>query len=322
MRSFALWYSLQDDTIKEAKEISVHINFWNIKNKYSFDFGFLLEDLSKVKKMSLYVPFKLKIDDIKDLGSVISKNNKLVNSIFNENFTVTAGEPKKLVVNGNGNKDEFVIYSLDIKDQVKVLEVNAPGSIVEINLNNIPLNEKKRFYFRLRIETKNKIALVDDQIKGISVFSDQFTNTEIIDFRFNDIRSCSDEIREKYEKGQKFKYIAIHYLLMRDASDIIIYNGREISSRVLETDLWKNYIDEISHTMIAYHLKKKAKKIYNENENKYYIKEYIDDFSELIRFQYKKGTKLIFLIYIFVAILIGACSGILGNLATKVLGIN
>lgn len=319
MRSFALWYSSQNEQCEEEKEISVHINLWNKNNdkskNYCFDFGFLIEDISNIKMLYLYVPFKVKKDNIKDLGSVISKNNKLVSAIFNENFTTTAGKTKKLVVNGNSSKPKFVIYSLETKEQIKIMEINSPGSILEINLNNISVEkDTKRFYFRIRIEACNKdIKLIDDQVKGISIFSDQFTNTEIIDFRINDIRSCSDEVRERFEKSKKFNISAIHYLILRDANDIIIYNGNEISSRILEHDLWKDYIDGINHNMIAYHLKKKAKKCFDVSENKYVLNDYVDDFSALIRFQYQKGTKVLVFIYVLGVILLGAIGGILGN---------
>lgn len=328
MRSFVLWYSSQDEQCAKEKEISVHINLWNKNDKksknYCFDFGFLIEDISNIKKLSLYVPFKVTEDNIKDLGSVISKNNKLVNAIFNENFTTTAGTTKKLVVNGNVNKPGFVIYSLETNEQIKIVEIKAHGSILEINLNNISIEkDTKRFYFRIRIEACNKeIKLIDDQVKGISIFSDQFINTEIIDFRINDIRSCSDGVRERFEKGEKFNISAIHYLILRDANDIIIHNGNEISSRILEHDLWKDYIDGINHNMIAYHLKKKAKKSFDVKENNYIISEYLEDFSELTRFQYQKETRLIVLMYVLGVIFLGAIGGVFGNILSKLFNIS
>lgn len=73
------------------------------------DFGLLVEDITDIEKIYLYTPFTIQKRDISDLGVVISNNN-LVNAIFNENFTTTNGEPKRLIVNGNRDKQPFVIY--------------------------------------------------------------------------------------------------------------------------------------------------------------------------------------------------------------------
>ena len=72
-----------------------------------------------IENIFLYVPFNIDKTHIKDLGTVIS-NNKLVNAIFNESFTTTDGQPKRLVVNGNGNKDSFVIYDLECENQIEL----------------------------------------------------------------------------------------------------------------------------------------------------------------------------------------------------------
>ncbi|CEO12030.1 Uncharacterised protein [[Clostridium] sordellii] len=154
--------------------------------------------------------------------------------------------------------------------------------------------------------------MIHDKIEGISVFSDQFTNTEIIDFRLNDIRSCHEEIREEFNKGYKFNILAVHYLVLRDANDIIIHCEDKISSRMLEKNLWGDYIKGADNDIIAYHIKKK--KIKDTDE-------YIQDFSSLIRFQYKKTNIKVIGIYIVVILGLGALGGVVGNLISSWLGI-
>ncbi|PKL78207.1 MAG: hypothetical protein CVV25_12405 [Ignavibacteriae bacterium HGW-Ignavibacteriae-4] len=327
MRSFALWYSAKDKK-PTKKKATVHINLWDRekdKENYCFDFGLLVEDIEDIENIYLYVPIKLeKKSQIKDLGGVIS-NNQLVNSIFNENFTTTDGEPKRLIVNGTCEKPSFIIYALEIESQIKLesCKRNAatPGTVIEIKIDSIKPKEILRYYFRIRIQAeKNNLSFINDEIKGISIFSDQFTNTEVIDFRLNDVRSCSEELREQFDKGQKFLILAVHYLILRNANDLIIHYGKEINSRMLENDLWKNYIDGANHNIIAYHIKSKAKKVSNKenNETEY---QFIEDFSDLTRFQYQKGTKLIIAMYVFGIIFLGAIGGIIGNWLSKWIGL-
>lgn len=319
MRSFALWYSSKN--IVSIKEATVHINLWDKVEKkeknYCFDFGILVENIEDIDKIYLYVPFQIEKNQIKDLGSVIS-NNQLVNAIFNENFTTTDGEPKSLVVNGNEEKPKFVIYALEVERQIKLNSckrgTETPGTILEIDVGGIqPIKNISRYYFRIRIKVNSKdIQLINDEIKGISVFSDQFTNTEVIDFRLNDIRSCSEELREQFKKGKAFCLKAVHYLILRDADDIIIHYGKELNSRMLEKNLWSNYIDGYNHNIIAYHIKSKYEKQIDSITQKIKYK-YVEDFSDLTRFQYQKGTKKIIMVYVLFVIGLGTIGSVIGN---------
>ncbi|MGG3510225.1 hypothetical protein ABES58_32735 [Paenibacillus lautus] len=319
MRSFALWYSIQDSNLDPNKEATVHINLWdqNLKNKtYCFDFGLLIEDVTKIDKVFLYAPFKIDSTQITDLGSVIS-NNQLVNAIFNEDFTTTEGQPKRLIVNGVKNKPDFVIYSLDKEDQLILRKCKSrsvtPGTIIELDIKGIKLDVITRYYFRFRLKVnKNDIKLINDEIQGVSFLNDHFTNTEIIDFRLNDIRSCSEELREQFQKGYKFNFLAVHYLILRNANDVIIQYGKDINSRMLENDLWKDYIEGVDYNIIAYHMKSKAKKVIDPHTGES-IKRYVEDFSDLSRFQYKKGTAFVVSCYIAGIVLLGTIAGVFGN---------
>ncbi|WP_268624272.1 hypothetical protein [Paenibacillus alvei] len=327
MRSFAIWYSAKDEN-PETKEATVHINLWDKVEQdgdknYCFDIGLLVEDITNIENVYLYAPFKVEKNELKDLGIVIS-NNKLVNAIFNENFTTTDGEPKRLIVNETEHKKAFVIYALEIESQILLRSCKSngstPGTIIEIKVSSIIPSDILRYYFRIRIQVqKNEIALINDEIKGVSIFSNQFTNTEVIDFRLNDVRSCSEELREQFNKGNKFGFLAIHYLILRNANDAMIHYGKEINSRMLENDLWKSYIDGANHNIIAYHIKSKADRIYNRKTGRYEINNYVEDFSDLSRFQYEKGTTRILTMYVMGIIGLGAIGGVLGNLISKLI---
>lgn len=327
MRSFALWFSKINEESTKDKEVTVHINLWDKRQlseeKYCFDFGLLLEDINHIENVFLYVPFNIDKTQIKDLGTVIS-NNKLVNAIFNESFTTTDGQPKRLVVNGNGNKDSFVIYDLDVENQIELSSckrnTSDPGTIIKIKVNDIIPTNIFRYYFRIRIEVDcEDVYLINDEIKGTSIFSNEFTNTEVIDFRLNDIRSCSENLREQFDKGNRFNILAVHYLILRNADDIIIHYGEQISSRMLENDLWKDYIEGANNNIIAYHIKKKSKMVIDKNGRE--VIKYVDDFSDLTRFQYQKGNWTVLIKYIIGVIAFGAIGGVFGNILSNLLGI-
>lgn len=325
MRSFALWYSKTEQMPEDSKkELTVHINLWNKDNKnvYCFDFGLMVEDISNIDGIHLYCPFKVTKEQIKDLGSTISEH-KLVNAIFNENYTTTSGEPKRLLI--NAPKNPFYIYSLEIENQLQLMSFGdnslnpeeKVGTIIKIDFKDIITNHITKYYFRLRIEAeKSNLDFIDDDIKGISVFSNTFTNTEIIDFRLNDTRSFREELKERFYDGDKFSIKGVHYLILRDANDSIIHYGENISSRILEKYLWNDYIVGVNRNIIAYHIKKKSK----INDNKELI--YIDDFSNLSRFQYQKNTWTVIAVYIIVIVLLGAIGGVLGNWLTGLIGLN
>jgi len=322
MRSFALWYSINNECSSKNKEVKVHVNLWNKgknnKKEYCFDFGLLVDDISEIENIYLYCPFNLVKSQIEDLGSVIS-DNKLINAIFNENFTTTDGEPKRLIVNSPLNKPRFIIYSLEVERQVDLRtckrDSEIPGTIVVIKVNDIKYDALLKYYFRIRITVPNDdIHLINDQIKGVSIFNSHFTNTEVIDFRLNDIRSCSEELREQFNKGEGFKITAVHYLILRNANDVIIHHGKEMTSRMLEDDLWSKYIKDLDYDIIAYHLKSKAKL-----DNAGNVETYVEDFSALTRFQYEKGTRKILAMYIVGIILFGSIGGVIGNGLTTLL---
>lgn len=323
LRSFAIWYSkIQPEPMK--KELTVHINLWNKDNKsiYCFDFGLMVEDINGIDGIYLYCPFKVTKKQIKDLGSVISEH-KLVNAIFNENYTTTNGEPKRLLI--NDPKNPFVIYSLEIENQLQLMSFEENiliiekkvGTIIKIDVKSINPNSINKYYFRLRIEAeKSNLDFINEDIKGISAFSNTFTNTEIIDFRLNDTRSFREELKEKFYDGDKFSIKGVHYLILRDANDSIIHYGENINSRILEKNLWNNYIEGANRNIIAYHIKKKSKK----NDDGEW--DYIEDFSNLSRFQYQRNTWRVIFIYIAVIIILGAIGGVFGNWLSILIGLN
>lgn len=321
MRSFVLWYTKRDDKSEnhEEAELVLHINLWKIqknfsKEKFIFDFGFLINDITKIKNIYFYIPFK--IEKIKDLGENILNNHKLVGAIFNEVCDIcTTRVGKRIKIKLSNANDNFMIYSLS-QDQIKIepCNDNHGGCILSFHLENIlseneiklnsGIEETKKYYFRFRIKTDERnLKFIRNHDFDKSIFSNVFTRTEIIDFRINDIRTCSEMIKEKYGSNYNFNIRKINYLLLRNFNDEFIYYDGNVKSRILENDLWDDYIEEIHEDLIAYHIKKIAE----TNKN-------IESFVNLTRFRYRKSNIRIVITYLWILLLSGVPIGIISSL--------
>ena len=143
MRSFALWYEKRSQEDQTEAKLDIHINLWKSKkkNKYSFDYGLKIEDIEKVEKIYMYVPFK--IDEIVDLGKILKENTNLVSAIFNEKCSVDASYPSRMKVVNESN-EECIIYSLNNKDY-QIYDVKEKGSIIVFSLGYFKYKRKKVF---------------------------------------------------------------------------------------------------------------------------------------------------------------------------------
>lgn len=329
MRSFVIWYERREeknneDCKNDNCKIDIHVNLWKIKKtgkeEFVFDFGFLIEDITKVESIFFYIPFKIRENDWKDLGYKILNKHILADAIFNEKTDVCTVKVGKRIKITKEKEESFMIYSLG-KDQVEILDQtdSEPGCILKIDISNILSNNEisqhkeieniKKYYFRFRLKClKKNLKLVRDIEYNKNIFSNAFSNTEIIDFRINDTRACTEGIKEKYESNFKFKIQKIHYLLLRNFSDEFIYYDGAVKSRILETDLWKEYIEEIDDDLIAYHIKKIIKQDKIENEDTI---EGIDSFINLSRFRYSKTNYSEIIKYIFIIIFYSVVSGLI-----------
>lgn len=106
----------------------------------------------------------------------------------------------------------------------------------------------------------------------------------------------------------KFNINKIHYLLLRNFNDDFIYYDGDVSSRMLESDLWKDYIEETEEDLMAYHIKRKR----SEEERKNNI--YIESFTNLSRFRYQKNNLYISFKYFVFLLLSSILPGMTTNL--------
>ena len=352
MSSFAVWYkrkSASKESRSEADSATctnasvatdIHVNLWESNicgrddSSVYFDFGLMIEDVRDIENIYMYCPFEVNKSDVKDLGKCILDNQSLVGAIFNENYRICSGEPRRLLVQSPAQishqesdsvvgdktclkkeeeKGGFVIYSLDIVNDLDVKHIDDggyKGTRLKITIEKILMGKyggsiKKvyKYYFRLRVAVKmSNLKLIFQRAKTISPFQSAFITTQVIDFRLNDLRSCTPLVRDEFAKGDHFSIRKIHYLLLRKTTDVFIHQGGEVSSRLLEKHLWESYISGLENNIVAYHFKKKT------GNTSLSSSQTINDYSILTRFEFECINFRKILAYLYIVLYLGVVS--------------
>ena len=305
VRSFLLEYKKRESS-SEDTEIDIHINLWGVNAQRSenapvmvFDFGFMIKNIKSVSRIIMYCPFH--IDEVEDLGGKLSQKPDLIEAIFNENCEVLSKiHPNRTKItkrgshfkSSSGDKKDFILYKLD-KSLISFRDQDEYGRI-EINVGNIlsgneksfsELSKVKTYYFRIRIHPKinDPIYVLKRENEDANILQNlSLRITEIIDFRINDFRAITDNMKEEVFRLNTFNISSIHYLIMRDSTDEFISGSDSYKSRLLERDVWKDYIALDNNDVIAYHFKEISGK---KGEG------YISSFTNLSRFKYPLNLK-------------------------------
>ncbi len=241
-------------------DLTIHINLWKMqlhrqtkiekitsffKNDFDYflDIGLKLPSIEKIKKLNVYFPFQITAEECIDLGGTFHEDTNLVNAIFNEDYRVISGSGLKIleVVRHDGS-DKFNIYRLDTKNDIKLYQ-QYNGTVLEISFNQITQSRNESYYFRFRIKLKKEQNFTRVYKPRNSFFESAFMNTEIIDFRINEIRNLDKSLLEKMGKDGLPHLSKIHFLLLRNAKDDYVFSHKPINScRELEKEIWKEYL--------------------------------------------------------------------------------
>lgn len=266
MNSFALWFSSESPE-QENFIAEVHFNLWNMHyNKAmppSLDIGIKTEKSKKCSEINLFIPFKIDITNICDLGNSL-KSSEILCNVFNEDYiTSHQGGEKILKVIDNTSNAIMNIYCLDISNDIKI-EEKFYGTLVKIKYPNVLRDIPIPSYFRLRIHSKSFKQIIKSY-NPKNIFLQSATSTiEAIDFRFNDYRSLHPSLLEMMREGTSYSIGKVHFLLLTEADVEVQYSSTPSSARELETEIWDGYFKNIlGKNIVAYHWKFKK-----ENNNK------------------------------------------------------
>lgn len=274
MGSFALYAKIDRDNTENNKDeekqelvADIHFNLWNVSdsNQLFLDIGIMLENLDSRHSVFLYCPFSVKQEDISDLGNLLSRDNRLLNAVFNENYSLlNRSKPKWAeVLTDSSPTPIFSIFTLDIGNNLTVQSMTTGGTKIQITIPSASTGEPypKKIYVRFRIKSsKKQVNLIRGYKNAVAFLTGLVKECYVVDFRYNDTRSFSDtELEEFTTDGKGFvETRKLHFLLLCKAYIDVECSG-DVKKREIEEGIWQEYVDHIDTTdIIAYHISAKT----------------------------------------------------------------
>lgn len=294
--------------------VDFQVNYWKLPKKFYgywrfLDFGVLVHDAKDIESVLFYVPFKLKKEDLKDLGNVLVKDN-LLSILFNDSYKIEDNPEipgyHYASTTRDADKSGFWVYSLSASNfEVHDLSV---GTLIEVDIKTKPKlkmgiqnadNDKKEddynLYFRFRIGDIPDSALGYIESVSNDFFQNAFSKAEIVNLDINTISEMDeDDYKNIVSKYSFVNFNKIHFFFVASSKEETIYGSTDYSdSRILDSRKWGVYIDSNNpqqRKCIAYHWKKS---------------EPIKNCNILLRTIYSSVNVKTILKYIFVVLLLG-----------------
>ncbi len=260
--------------------VDFQVNYWKLPKRFYgywrfLDFGVLVHDAKDIESVLFYVPFKMKKEDLKDLGSVLVKDN-LLSVLFNNSYKIEDNPDipgyHYASMTRNSDNSGFWVYSLSPSN----FEVNqlSIGTLIEVDIKTKPnvvmgiqnadddrKEQNYNLYFRLRIKNIPDNALGYIESVSNDFFQNAFSKAEIVNLDINAISEMDDDDYKNIASKYSFvNFNKIHFFFVASSKDETIYGSTDYSdSRLLDSKQWGRYIDSNNpqqRKCIAYHWKK------------------------------------------------------------------
>ena len=257
--------------------VELHFNLWRdlSSSTNSLDVGFVLSELSGLRRFYLYIPAPVRRTHIKDLAPVLRVGATL-NAVFNEVVTLRAeGDSSyEIVPHCNPPLNVFFIGEQDLKVEsfkegdnfigTRIAFTEALCSRLRDCLTNV--------YLRIRIELVGTAAdLFSSEIFASDrAFASSIGRFELTEFRLNERRSYPPRIAELADRYD-FNIRQLHYFLIRDLQHrLLVQHAPFRKVRRLERDLWADYLAgstsahqfklsaKLASRLVIYHWRKDA----------------------------------------------------------------
>ena len=328
--SLAVW--CKPKVVGVGTALEVHVNYWRVENhpwlrtKANFwrrdfiEIGLMLSSPANVQNVAIFVPSKIKTTDVSDVSRQFSRQ-EISHGIFNQpltsthitNSALTAAHVRLQEANAPFCRvHEFISTNGVISSSQLSLTPMAQGSLVRIEddalteaCRGLPAGEK--VYFRLRIAIGDKTG--SSMLQRIRVadkgLQSGYSQIEYLDFRLNEVRTLpspvSAAMRMENASNSMIELIAFLAAVPVE-SDILTYKTAASKSRILEHQIWNDYIGgNLPQGMVVYHWKKEAPG------------GSIEDFSTFLKLQTRKSSWVTIFIYLSIALAFGLAGNMLAS---------
>ena len=326
--SMAVWcenHAVGDDSLVEF-----HFNLWRfaedakgIRRKRNarddlLEVGVMLDDPAKIKCINIFFPFLVERNDISDCGPRFAKD-KIANGIFNEQLDITSKSGDKCVALSKGDEPFCDVHQFTMNEgvidagEIQIQDNVGGGCIVCITpaaLKSLKgyRTDGARGYFRLRVKLQSGssnpyVNTIEPADKG---WNSSIDHIEYVDFRLNEARTLPVKVSEAMKIASaglaKVKVVAF-LTAVPMISAIASSHEAWRKSRLLEYDVWKNYVEGgVPDGMVVYHWKAEVVE-----------KQYVEDFSAFVKLHTRKTGGKILTTYVMVAFVFG----VIGNLTAS-----
>ena len=299
--SMQIWYESVSGQESNRSDIDIDVNVCKLRMRKSqntyLDFGFKIKNPGNVKRMFVYLPWKLQKDDVKDLG-IKFREDRLLNGVFNEDYARTLATKKYFV--WKDKKHVFTIQILSGEEDISV-EIRFSGTLISLKVDD-PIKDEDS-YIRIRVicpeVSKNgRNGFFRLYRPKFFFFDNAFSMLDTTDFRINERRSIQNsDLMQDIEKKVRFSVKEVKYFLIVPFDDELLESSHLRYQRQLEGGgFWNYYLDMDSN----YHLGEMC--VYNFNDKPESGENELSHFRIFHKIQYRKINLVSLLLYLIVMI--------------------
>lgn len=261
-----------------AVTASLHVNVWKLtKNRFrdlykfnwigpaqsfvSLDVGVRLEAPALVEKINIFVPeVVLNKENVTDLSPYMKKI-EMLSALFNDDVSIKQSfaqyQHKVTYDDREKSKEDFILYELT-PDDIDIF-TSKEGSLIQIAT---PYNGTSPLYVRVRLdEVALEFCSSSEELPN-SILQSCFSRVDITNFQLNEFRTLHKRLRDKISNQGKFEFEKVNmFYVCNSDNDILVQSPNYNSCRYLETEIWKDYINNgflesgNGNGVLAYHWK-------------------------------------------------------------------
>lgn len=326
MNSFII--ACQSYDVAESNSIDLYLNFFK-KNKDIYleqqvyiDVGIKIKELEKIKSLVIFLPFICEIEDIVDLFNEVIED-KFLTVLYNSSIRNKLCDNNFCAFKFLNGKEEFFFRIANYMKLVKKEKIHdfimtkicidLSSLVKDIKESTLASYFNDAVNFRFRIITKDIGGIIKKakNNKFANILNpNEYTITQILDFRFNYVRSLDVDLMSKLrcDKLELVKFDKIRFSTIEPLECVIDnFCSTYYKARILEDDIWNYYIGN--------------NKEYIENMISYSW-DFFEEKAEKLQIMYRRSSKKInivfVLLYICLTLFTGAIASYLAWIITQI----